>query len=246
MSRLVLFLALTGGLVPLSAAPACISGGNLAGYMALGSGGCTIGELLVKDFSFGVGPSGGGATPITAGDVTVTPTFGADLLGIQFSSAGFSVTGGQFVNYTIGYTWDPSGDIRGMGDVLDPGTTDILTNGCVGVAFSGTSCSGTPVSVHVFQGVTSQLTDAVFFPDTAILGVLNNISLQANGGAASIDHFIENDAYVPEPGSAGLLGLGLAMFWGGLMRTARRPCSSRYRRTGQSAAGYSPPYKSLF
>ena len=64
-------------------------------HFALGSGGCTIGELLVKDFSFSEGIFGGGATPIAESDVTLAPTFGAALLGIHFSSAGFSVTGSR-------------------------------------------------------------------------------------------------------------------------------------------------------
>jgi hypothetical protein len=157
---------------------------------------------------------GGGATAVADTNITVTPTFGAGFYGVQFASTGFLVTGTGFVNYLIGYTWD-SIPIRGMGDVLDPGTVDILTNGCVGAAFVGSSCSGSPVSVDVNLG---QLTDFVAFSPTGILGIRNNISLNANGGTASFDG-IESDAYViPEPASLLLSGFGLTILairvWG--------------------------------
>jgi hypothetical protein len=198
-------------------ASACVAGATLASYEALGVGGCTIGPQTVDDFTFSVVSSGGGAIPLADTDITVTPTFGPDFYGVQFASTGFLVTGAGFVNYLIGYTWD-SIPIRGMGDVLDPGTVDILTNGCVGAAFAGASCGGTPVSVDVNLG---QLTDFVAFSPTTILGVRNNISLNANGTSASFDS-IENDAYVtPEPASFLLAGLGMAMLAAGVRRRRR-------------------------
>ena len=47
--------------LPLSAANVCVSGNTLDTYVALGSTGCTIGGLTVKDFVFSVVSSGGGA-----------------------------------------------------------------------------------------------------------------------------------------------------------------------------------------
>jgi hypothetical protein len=201
----VLLLAL-----PLGAAPVCISGNNLQSYITLGSGGCMVGSFLVKDFSFGVASSGGGDVPIGATNITVTTDFGSSSYGLTMGSTGFSVTGAQFVNYTIGYTWDPTGDMRGLGDVLDPGLADIVTQGCVGFEFVGSSCAGTLVSVHVFEGATSQLTDFVSFPATNVLGILETISLDANGGSAGFNA-IENDDYYPEPASAVTMVSGLLL-----------------------------------
>ena len=146
------------------------------------------------------------------------------------------------MNYLIAYTWDPTADIRGASDILDPGISDITTDGCIGVAFDEPRCSGSTFSLHVFQGATSQLTDSVSFPATAILGLRNNISLNANGGSAGFDS-IENDVVVPEPASLLFVAAGLAMLAGrerGRMRKTlrltlqhfsefRRPASRRYR-----------------
>lgn len=198
----------------LPATPACISGGTLFSYEALGATGCTIGPQTVKDFTFSVVSFGGGANPVTDKDITVTPTFGVGFYGAQFASTGFIVTGTGFVNYLIGYTWD-SIPISGLGDLLDPPqNVDIVTDGCVGAAFVGSSCSGTAVSVHVDDG---QLADFVGFSPTAILGIRNNISLNAMGGTASFGS-IENDAIVPEPASFLLAGLGVTIIAAGIRR----------------------------
>jgi hypothetical protein len=186
----------------------CFPGGTLASYEALGATGCTIGPQTVQNFSFS--SLSGGETDTS---ITVTPTSGSNIngnfYGLIFS--GFATTTGS-ANYLIGYNWD-SIPIRGMGDVLDPGTVDIVNGGCVGAAFVGSSCSGTPVSVDVsFAG--SQ-TGFVAFSPTTILGIGNNISL----GSASSFTSIENDAYVvPEPASFLLTGLGLTILAAGIRR----------------------------
>jgi hypothetical protein len=186
----------------------CVSGGTLASYEALGVTGCTIGPQTVNNFSFSVLTIGGGATAELDTNITVTPQFGANLFGTLFATtdSGFSV-GSGFVTYLLSYTWD-SLPIRGMDDVLDPGDVNILTDGCIGAAFSGSSCSGTSTSVTVNP---SQLTDSVFFSSTAILGIRNTISLNADQGTASFTS-IENDVTVtPEPASFLLIALALGI-----------------------------------
>jgi hypothetical protein len=92
--------------------------------------------------------------------------------------------------------------------VLDPGDVNISTDGCVGAAFVGLTCSASTVSVTVNP---SQLTDSVFFSPTAILGIINTISLNADQGTASFNS-IENDVFVtPEPASFLLAGLGVLL-----------------------------------
>jgi hypothetical protein len=131
-------------------------------------------------------------------NITVATDIAGATFGLIFGSPGFSVSGSEFVNYLIAFTWDPSGDIRSATDILDPGVTDVGTDLCVGVAFSGTSCAGTPQTLHVFEGVSTQLVDSVSFSPVAVVGVRNNISLQANGGSASF-HSIEDAVALPEP-----------------------------------------------
>jgi hypothetical protein len=233
MQRLAWLLAV--GLILAFHLPAspCVAGATLASYEALGLTGCTIGPETVDGFSFSVVSVGGGATALSDTNIFVTPTFGPDYYGVLFSSTGFSVTGTGFVNYLIGFTWD-SIPIHGMGDALDPGTVDILTDGCVGAAFTGSSCSGTAVSVDVNLG---QLTNTVFFSPTGILGVANNISMNANGESAGFNS-IENDAYVtPEPASVLISGLGIAILAAFYFCQRRISSSSLVRNKDGAPAG---------
>ena len=193
-----------------NAAPVCISGNTLASYEALGADGCTVASLTLKSFDFAVVSFGGGAVPVTDNDIIVTVQSVSEGFGLKFASTGFHVSGAGFVNYLIAFTWDPTADIRGAADILDPGTVDILTDLCVGDRFRETTCAGTPLTLHVFEGVTSKLTDSVSFAPTAILGVRNNISLNANGESAAFDA-IENDVFVPEPASLFCVAAGLAI-----------------------------------
>jgi MYXO-CTERM domain-containing protein len=195
--QFVLFVFLLSGSC-LWSAPVCISGNSLASYEALGSTGCSIGPLVATDFIFSVLSSGGGVVPVTAADITITTLPSPPNFGLSLSSPGFSVSGSEFVTYLVGYTLDPSGDIRSASDVLDPGQTDIVTDLCVGAAFVGSSCSATPLSLHVFEGSSTQLTDSITFAPVAILGVQHNISLDANGGSASFNS-LTSTSMVPEP-----------------------------------------------
>src|SRR5712692_9439110 len=83
---------LAGG--SLRAGPVACVPGTLASYEALGSTGCLFGLITVRDVAFSVISSGGGAVPVSDTNVTVTPTnSGSGVLGLQFASSGFSVTG---------------------------------------------------------------------------------------------------------------------------------------------------------
>lgn len=195
--QFVLFVFLLSG-YRLWSAPVCVSGNSLASYEALGSTGCSIGPLVAKDFIFSVLSSGGGVVPVTAGDITITTLPTPPNFGLSLSSPGFSVSGSEFVTYLVGYTLDPSGDIRSASDILDPGQSDVVTDLCVGAAFVGSTCSATPLSLHVFEGTSTQLTDSIMFASVAVLGVQHNISLDANGGTASFNS-LSSTSMVPEP-----------------------------------------------
>lgn len=200
---IVVLLLLYSGV--LFAAPLCTTG-TLASYEALGSGGCISGQLLVKDFVFSVLAAGGGADPIPDTAITVTPTSSAPgTFGLNFASAGFTVTGARFIKYLIAYTWD-SHDIRSMDDLLDiavtpPALVKITTDGCVGAAFIGTSCPAFIDTVTVSDdGITPVLFDKVTFPPmpVPVLGIRNTIDLEGNGASATFDSFT-NEVTTPEP-----------------------------------------------
>jgi hypothetical protein len=219
-----LALGVTGSVsaTPFVLPPPCATD-TLASYVLLGSAGCSIGEVGFTGFSFSVIASGGGAVPLTASAITVTPTLDGVRSSLTFSSTGFSVVGSEFVTYQAGYTADPHPIIHGFDNALVadsptfPGLVSITTDLCLGAAFTGTSClaPGVPDSVNVFHnGVTTQLFDATAFAPLAVLGVLNTIDLQANGANADFDSFTNTTVLVPEPAGAlliasGLLGLGL-------------------------------------
>jgi len=202
MQRLVWVLAVFLVLAfQLPASPCIVD--TLSNYVS--GPGCTIGPETVGGFSFSSSVTAG-ATAIADTDITVTPTSGPDYFGVILSSTDFTTSVGT-VTYLIGFTWD-SIPINGMGDVLDPGSVNIGTGGCEGIAFVGSSCSGTLATVSVSL---MQTTDVVTFPQTSTLGIFNTIVLDATGGTATFSS-IENDAYViPEPASFLLAGLGAAI-----------------------------------
>ncbi len=196
---LAVFLVLA---LQLPASP-CVSGDTLANYVLLGATGCTIGPQTVNNFSFSVASMSGTVTPVSDTNILVTTVFGSDFYGLQFSSTGFT-TGSGTVEYLLGYTWD-SIPIRGLGDDLDPPTNvSIPTTVCEGATLP--SCSGgTLTSVTADP---THLTPTVFFSQTGILGISNDIQLAANASFGSI----ENDGYViPEPASMFLTWLGLTI-----------------------------------
>ncbi|MCX6592874.1 MAG: hypothetical protein NTZ56_15250 [Acidobacteria bacterium] len=196
-----------------SAAPACISGNTLDTYASLGAGGCMVGPITAKDFAFSVVSFGGGASLLADTDIVVTTSINPGRYGLIFSapgSPGFGVLSGQFVNYLIAYTWDPSGSLRGLEDILDPGDATIVTDGCVGVAFVGPLCGGTPIQLTVSQGAKTQLKDTTFFTPVAVVGVRHNINIHAKGSPSSFDS-LENYILTPELSSWSLSLAGLAL-----------------------------------
>jgi hypothetical protein len=221
-TMLALGVAASASATPFVLPPACGTN-TLDTYLLLGPSGCSVGEVGFSGFDFGVLAAGGGAAPLTAAAITVTPTGDSGRSSLTFSSAGFSVTGSEFVTYRIGYTADPHPIIRAYEDALVadsptfPGLVSITTDLCLGAAFTGTTClaPGTGDSLSLFHnGIMSQTFDATEFAPLAVVGVINTIALQANGANADFESVTNTAVLVPEPASAllivsGLLGVGL-------------------------------------
>jgi hypothetical protein len=194
----------------LFAAPVCVTG-TLASYEALG-GGCTVGLFTVMSFTFNVNSSTGGPTLVTAANITVTPEIGVSGPGLEFASAGFQVDATQSVEYALGYTWDPTPDIRGLGDVLDPpfGDVNIQSMGCVNAAFSGNVCPTSTVTITVSPASPNAF--VAIPPPNTTLGIIDTIDLDEGGGTASGFDSIENTSYSPEPPAGSLVAaLGVAL-----------------------------------
>ena len=207
--------------------PPCVAG-TLASYIALGSPGCSIDILRFNEFDFDVVTSAGGAVPISEADIIVTPSFATPSAMLTFSSSGFAVSGTESVSYLIAYTVDPHPEIFDF--FLDmstftpvaPGTVDITADLCVGAAFSGSSCSTTVETLHVFHhGATSDLSDGVAFTPVNTVGVRNTIDLAANGASADFSSLSNRTGIVPEPGTMTLVACALVAAAGLRRRLAR-------------------------
>jgi len=86
--------------VPALAAPC--APGTLAAYIAMGSAGCSLGNLHVAGFTYKA-KAGGGAGEITADQINVTPLLApTGTFGLQFS-APWSVQAGQSQGSNISY-----------------------------------------------------------------------------------------------------------------------------------------------
>lgn len=200
------------------AAPMCATD-TLANYIGLGSGGCMVGPILrFKDFSFSVLSSSGGADPISAGGITVSPVISGPKFGLTFASAGFTIIAGRSIQYLVGYTIDEPPIIHGFElDLADPptppGISSITSVQCLGAAFSGSTCPASTITQTTSDnGVTASLTDIKLFAPVGILGDRTTITLDAHlGGKADITSFTEL-AIVPEPAAASLAGAGMLLF----------------------------------
>ncbi len=190
--------------LPLLAAPMCVST-TLDVYEALGSGGCQIGGLVVKNFTYSF-VSGSPVVPDTA--VTVTPIVSGESLTLDFTSPDFTVSGSTSTVYLLAYTWDP-GDIRSLEDILNanspvpPGFAQITTVDCRDAAFIGSTCpTSTDTLIVNDDGITLNSPASVSFsPPVGILGIRNTIQLDGNGASSEIGGF-ENRITLPEPSAA--------------------------------------------
>lgn len=195
--------------------------GTLADYIALQSTGCSVGLIVLRDFSFDVISATG--EPVIAGpnDVSVIPVPGAGEYGLTYSSPVFAVTAGQSVSYLLNYTIDPSPPIiRGLNLTLStqspvaPGVASISEEACIGAGFIGALCpAGTPMSLDVFDnGVTSSLGAFLEFAPVGVVGITTTISLDASqGGSADFENFTGSATVVPEP-SSGVMAIGGILF----------------------------------
>jgi hypothetical protein len=194
---------------------------TLANYEALGTGGCTVHAERVSGFAFSTTSSSGGAIPVTADQVTVTPTSPPRKSSLTFSSTGFSVSVGQSVQYSLAHKIDDPPIIHGWilllkDPVMPPALITITSEECLGAAFLGTVCpTGMTVTNNVFDnGITSVLSDTKSFSPEEIVGVLTTITLDASlGGSASFTSFTESALLVPEPASVVLTTSGLILLF---------------------------------
>jgi hypothetical protein len=199
----------------------CVSG-SLADYVSLGSGGCTIGSNTLFDFTTLSIPAA--ATEIPASSVTVNPIQNIADFGLDFV-LNTSANAGEFFDVRFGYSVtglpysSASVGLSGSGVIFD-GANTAITDLCLGIAFVGDSCGGTPTTLIAFDiGLDSQLLESATFAPVNVLGVITDIGIDGGlDGSASLTGASNRfpgaaPTSVPEPPTALLLALGLLLSW---------------------------------
>ena len=229
MKLSILAVALVTFVSAASAAPLCVSGGTLASYQALGSGGCMIGNALFSNFTY-TGTALGQGAVVANTQITLTPAGSGTLNpgpGIIFASTAWVVpsaknNGDSFVDSVIGFTVSVTG-----APVINDGTLTLSSSSVTGTGTGHISGTINASSLAVDTGGPS--TSHVVFPVTSSVAVSKDLHIdvpQGNpgSGTAQINSFEEDfsQAAVPEPVGLALAGSGLLAlgFW--RRRTSRR------------------------
>jgi hypothetical protein len=223
MATLVAFASMA------AAAPLCTAlvgtgvGGavTMADYVALGSGGCVIGDKLFSSFYYQ--PSHGGTGPaVAASAVFLTPVDAGTYSpgpGITFSSGSWFVPGGStiepsFFDASITFSVNV---LRG-GALIEDATLTMGSESRVTGAGQATigedvfAANGYTELGVMDVDVNGPLVDHIVFARTSGIQVAKNffIGVDKNAtGSARIYSFTENFSEVPEPLGAILIGSGL-------------------------------------
>jgi hypothetical protein len=208
-----------------SAAPVCIAGGTMASYVALGNGGCTIGNLLFSNFVYGsTGHQNGIA--VSASEVFLDPvnigTYNPGP-GIVFSSSGWFVNSASLIDDSYvdsSIAFDVS--VVSGAPIIKDGTLILgpysaLGTGLADIAETLTPQGGSGLQLQVDSG--GPFTANVDFTPVNRVHVLKDLFIFVPQGEASgsarINSFEEDFSEAPEPVSTALIGSGLVAlgFW---------------------------------
>jgi hypothetical protein len=233
-SKFVLFAIAGTILLRVASANSICATDSLANYIALGSGGCTIGSDTFASFAV-ITPGTAGATAINPTVVTVTPSGGTTDPTLTFSMNLTAVSGQQleaFFNYTVAgaaFTSDTL-NLTPASESIDGTVTDIQ-NYCFGGNFGPggvTGCAGTNGALLGLDG--AQNIDSTTIPGVTSLGITDDFVIDGGppndpGSAATAGTFADqftatsSASPTPEPGALLLTALGFSL---AALRTIRR------------------------
>ena len=213
LSVLVVMAVAVSGSVA-SAAPVCVAGGTMASYVALGIGGCEIGDKLFSNFFYGSTGHGTGVAVAAAG-VFLTPVgAGTYNPGIIFSSAGWVVPSGSpttnsFVDSSIGFDVSVIGGFA----IMEDATLTMSSFATSGAGLADITETITPFGIQLqVDSQNGPLVSHGFFPNINKVSVLKDLLVtvqQGATGSAQVFSFEEDFSQVPEPVSSAVVGSGL-------------------------------------
>lgn len=189
--------------------------GSLASYVALGSSGCTIGANTFFDFR--TLNASAGATPISAGAVTLNPLGGTFDPGL---SATVNVTANAGNVFETLFTFKISGSLYTGDSIaltnssLSPdGAVTGIQNFCAGGVFGAsgvTGCTGVAGNLLTLVGLQNQ--DSTSFRPVTLLSVTDDFTLDGGlAGSASGGTMTNRFTAVPEPAAFFVTAMGLAL-----------------------------------
>jgi hypothetical protein len=226
MKRLLLLVSSLLGAVLASQAATCTSG-SLATYIALGSGGCTIGNNTLFNFraltgtagnmeiapsAVTIGPLGGSFNPglTISVQVTSSPPFGSKELMFNYDVKGTTYVGEAMT-------------LSGASEPADGGVTDTI-NYCENGTFNSTGvlgCTGITGGTSLVNGVLNR--DTFTFHQSSFLSLTDDLVITAGAGSPTSGGTITDQlTSVPEPTSYLIAVLGILVAFSAKRRSARR------------------------
>ena len=174
-----------------AAPPACVTG-TLTSYIALGAEGCTFDGNVFANFAYSANASGG-ASIITANQITIVPMLLAPETTRFNISAPWSVSRSQSQDSVISYTAVlPCGDTRTAQLDLMLGSTHI--GGIIGsvVVDESTNVGKLNVFDRCTEVCASKANDSLNFNPVNVVLVTDRVSLRGGTGGASLNEFTAN------------------------------------------------------
>lgn len=213
MKKFLLLASAMISIAQLCSGSACVSG-TLESYIALGTGGCSIGTNTLSGFQTLSGTSF--ATPIDPAMIAIAP-----LAGDAGFTAAFSATANTGTLAEALFTYKISGNSYGGSSInltgsfaTNDGSVTDVQNFCAGGSFGPdglSNCTGLAGTLIVVSAGGDQAS----FPPATFLNVTDDFTLDGGtAGSASGGSITDRFSIVPEPLTFLLTAMGLALALG--------------------------------
>lgn len=188
--------------------------GTLAGYVALGTGGCTLGNSQFVDFqtleAFDFG------TPVSPSSVLISPTGSGNNTALNFMTSQVADAG---MLLELQFTYTVLGTI--MSEQVTLANTSVTADGiitltqavCAGGTFGPDGFTGCTGTAYPLAAVNSG-SDSVIFLAVGVVGITNDLVFDGGTAGSASGATIVDSSAAPEPNSLWAVGVALCMFFG--------------------------------